>query len=138
MSSKNQRKPKTPDYQKQFIVRDIVNDNWFARVYGHTFYDKRFRSLKPMSRIIYIAMVLQCVESENRIKYSFPYSKYKTLCSKSTFIKCKRELIENGFIRETFSYKTKKIKFALCDDWKQDVIPKREPEFKDDMTIPKK
>lgn len=130
MSSKLNKKSKTPDYQKKLISKD--GDNCFARIHEKTLYDERFLSITPMARIIYIAMIIECGKNkDSKVLCKFPYSAYSKLCSKPTFIKCKRELIENGFIIEKASYRTTSNIYQLCGDWKSEVIPKREPEYHD-------
>lgn len=128
VSSKLKYKKHSPDYQQSLISRE--NDKNFARVFSSLIYDERFLSLSAMARIVYIAMIIECGKDGSRTKCTFPKSAYIRLCSKPTFIKCKRELIENGFIKE-IAFRTRSNIYKLCGNWKLDVIPKGEPEYHD-------
>lgn len=87
-------------------------------------------NLSATARLIYIAIIIECGRDDSRTRCTFPNSAYKKICSKQTFIRCKRELIENGFIRE-YAFRTTSNIYYLCDDWKLDVMPKKEPEYHD-------
>lgn len=125
----SRRKNKGPDYQLRYISKLNYPHNNFARIHRSLFYNERYRKLSPSSKDIYLAILLEC-KSGSRTKCTFPKSAYSKITTKATFHKAKRELLENGFIKE-IPFRTKRCIYCLSDDWMLDEIPKREPEYHD-------
>ena len=115
---------KKHDSQLSCIHRENYPHENFMRLHRSLFYDPRFRELSPKAKEIYLAIVLDCNKG-SRTKCTFPYSAYSKITDKNTFHKAKRQLIDNGFIKEVVS-RTKPCIYILCDYWKHDSIPKEE------------
>lgn len=125
----SKRKYKSPDYQIRFLSRGNQNHENFARIFRSMFEDKKYISLSNSAKDILIGIILNC-NKDSRDRCLFPYSAYSKRCSKATFHKAIAELSENGFIR-VVCCKTAPNIYFLCEDWKLDEIPKREPELYD-------
>ena len=123
--SKSKKQKISSDYQLKFIKESNYKHENFARLYRSVAENERFLSVSNTAKIIYLLMILEC-NGNSRTTCKYPHSRYIRICTKQTFIKAKRELIENGFIEEIHFPKRASI-YKLCDDWKLDVIPDKEP-----------
>lgn len=126
----SRKRSKEPDYQVKYISKGKIPHENHARMFRSLFYSERYRRLSPTAKDLYTAMLLECKNGQ-RTSCIFPYSAYKNITTKPSFQKAKKELIINGFIIEKMHFQNRSTVYSLCDDWKLDAIPDREPEYHD-------
>ena len=105
-------KKKHEDFQLKFIRK---SGGGFFRVYKDLFYHPKFQELSPNAKMIFIAMG---IASNGQREFTFPYSAYKGIVSKSCFIRAKEQLKAAGFIDEKH-YRTIANRYFLSDRWKE-------------------
>ena len=126
--SKN--KDKAPDNVRKYIAKG--SDNKFARVYRAMYESSMYKDLSPTAKDLFVGMIMV---AGNNVEFSYPHSAYIKRMSKDTFIRGKKQLIDNGFITETH-FQTQKNVYRLSDKWKSledqrkafESIEKREAE----------
>lgn len=93
-------------------------ENRYIRLGNSLLCDNVFKSLGDKSKVIYIYMLL---ESSGKKEFTFPYSKFKNICSKPSFQDVKDELIKKGFISEKQNNKNlrKANIYEFSDIWKK-------------------
>lgn len=121
----SKKKGDSTDYQIKFISKFGHSHENFARMHRSMYESERYRKLSASAKDIYIGILLACNKG-NKCRCVFPKSAYEKITTKATFHKAKKELIENGFITE-ITCRTNYCIYTLSEDWKLDVIPKREP-----------
>lgn len=93
-----------------------IGDNSFVMLYSTLYNSIAYRDLKPISKDIYIGMVLY---AKGNFITEYPYRIYKNICSKATFQTAIKELVGHGFIEiissGKFNHKPNEYKF--CDNW---------------------
>ena len=75
--------------------KGAVGDTSFAMIYGSLYNSLAYRDLKPISKDIYIGMLLY---SKGNFTFNYPNRIYKTRCCKGTFVKTIEDLTAHGFI----------------------------------------
>ncbi len=93
-----------------------IGDNSFVMIYSSLFTSKAYRDLKPISRDIYIGMVLY---AKGNFITEYPYRIYKNICSKATFQTAIKDLVEHGFIEIISSgrFNHRPNNYSFCDKW---------------------
>lgn len=93
-----------------------IGDNSFVMLYSSLYTSNAYRDLKPISKDIYIGMVLY---AKGNFITEYPHRIYKNVCSKSTFQTSIKALVEHGFIEIISSGKFNHSpnKYQFCDKW---------------------
>lgn len=95
-----------------------IGDTSFVMLYSSLYNSNAYRDLKPISKDIYIGMVLY---AKGNYITEYPYRIYKNICSKATFQSAIKELVEHGFIEMIssgkFNHRPNEYKF--CDKWQK-------------------
>lgn len=93
-----------------------IGDNSFVMIYSSLYNSNAYRNLKPISKDIYIGMVLY---AKGNYVTEYPHRIYKNICSKATFQTAIKELVGHGFIEiissGKFNHRPNEYKF--CDKW---------------------
>lgn len=95
-----------------------IGDNSFVMLYSSLYTSNAYRDLKPISKDIYIGMVLY---AKGNFITEYPHRIYKNICSKSTFQISIKSLVEHGFIEVISSGKFNHSpnKYQFCDKWQK-------------------
>ncbi len=95
-----------------------IGDNSFVMIYSTLYNSYAYRDLKPISKDIYIGMVLY---AKGNYITEYPHRIYKNICSKATFQSAIKELVKYGFIEilssGKFNHRPNEYKF--CDKWQK-------------------
>lgn len=95
-----------------------IGDNSFVMIYSSLYNSNSYRDLKPISKDIYIGMVLY---AKGNYTTEYPHRIYKNICSKATFQSAIKELVKYGFIEIVssgkFNHRPNEYKF--CDKWQK-------------------
>lgn len=94
----------------------------YIRIGNSQLVSEAMQSLNHAAFRIYVYMLL---ESAGHREFEFPYSKYKSYCSKGGFQKAVAELEEKGFVQVTQHNKNLRTKnvYQFSDEWKKYVPP---------------
>lgn len=95
-----------------------IGDNSFVMIYSTLYNSNAYRDLKPISKDIYIGMVLY---AKGNFITEYPYRIYKNICSKATFQTGIKELVGHGFIEIISSGKFNHSpnKYQFFDKWQK-------------------
>ena len=105
------KKRKRNDIQRGLICR--LGDRHHFRLYESLADNEGFLNLTPAAQMLYLRMGLA---SKGKMEFQFPHSAYSKYMTNATFQKCKRQLIEAGFITET-RYRCSKNTYRLSNEW---------------------
>lgn len=105
------KKRKSNDIQRGLICR--TDDRHHFRLYESLADNEGFLNLTPAAQMLYLRMGLA---SKGKMEFQFPHSAYSKYMTNATFQKCKRQLIETGFITET-RYRCSKNTYRLSNEW---------------------
>jgi len=91
----------------------------FIRLTSDLLNAQPFTALSYSAQILYIRM---SAAAAGRIEFVYPFSFYKNRMAKETFVRAKKELIDNGFITERQMKNLRKPNiYRFSFDWKRQL-----------------
>lgn len=93
------------------------DDKKFSMLFHSMLKHKSFISLSDKAKTIYLYMTDY---SNGKYEFTYPYSIYKNISSKPTFINCIKELEQHGFIEVKFCGKHTRTEniYTFSSKWK--------------------